>query len=319
MTPAELSGWLDAAGFRPVGPALRLAGGFLNQVWRVPGVGVVKHAPPFVASQPDLPLDPARSGFEARALRALDGWGCSVRAPRLLHFDEAAATLVLEDLGDLPTLGEALDRAELEALGAFLGALHTRRDPELPVALANDAVQRTRHELQYAAATSWLRDAGERQADEVGARLKRLGLRLQQPGSCWIMGDLWPPSVLVADDGLRVIDWELSHWGHPAQDLAHLGAHLWLLDAPEAWDRFLAGYRAAAPPEPEDMLETCALHFAAELLMRALGPFRQECVDVERAVRTAVDHVLGEPTWFRACGSSGVTRAGPTGSAPERS
>jgi hypothetical protein len=44
-----------------------------------------------------------------------------------------------------------------------------------------------------------------------------------------IMGDLWPRSVIVSDAKLRIIDWELAHYGKPAQDVGHFSAHLWML------------------------------------------------------------------------------------------
>lgn len=67
-------------GFIPTGEAERLSGGLLNEVWRVRGQPkspprslVAKHAPPHIASQPEVPLDPGHIAFEARALDALAG------------------------------------------------------------------------------------------------------------------------------------------------------------------------------------------------------------------------------------------------------
>lgn len=64
----------------------------------------------------------------------------------------------------------------------------------------------------------------------------------QFPGMCLTQGDLWPRSVLLLPTPVPVpaparaaavvaalIDWEFSHTGNPAQDLAHLASHLQML------------------------------------------------------------------------------------------
>ena len=48
-----------------------LHGGFVNLVWRLHGgneKAVVKHAPPYVASLPDIPLSPTRLRFKGLCL-----------------------------------------------------------------------------------------------------------------------------------------------------------------------------------------------------------------------------------------------------------
>lgn len=96
--------------------------------------------------------------------------------------------------------------------------------------------------------------------ESLASRMEAFGERLRTPGECLIMGDLWPRSVLVAQtcpadgnvggegppaDGempdtvgnkspcsaspvLKIIDWEMCHWGRPAQDIAHFAAHVWM-------------------------------------------------------------------------------------------
>jgi thiamine kinase-like enzyme len=89
-------------------------------------------------------------------------------------------------------------------------------------------------------------------ADQIGAQAIAFGKRLLQPGCCLIMGDLWPRALLMgrwgewergragegsgvrvgdgemSRDGVRVIDWEMAHFGQPLQDVAHFAAHLWM-------------------------------------------------------------------------------------------
>ncbi|MCB9796029.1 MAG: phosphotransferase [Alphaproteobacteria bacterium] len=305
-----------------------LEGGHLNHCFRVRGAGgsvVAKHAPPHVASAPELPLDPARQGFEAQALRLLGPGGAlsdlsseEARPPRLIFRDPDEHWILMEDLGALPDLRGALRRGPCREVGArlgrFIGRLHarSRATPELAGLTFNPSVQQTRLTLQYAPAAEFLARAGVPGAAALGAGLAELGRRLTRPGVCWVMGDLWPASVLCAGDGLRILDWELSTWGQPAQDLGHLMAHLRMLQhraesaeaaaaAAAVGADFLAAYRAEAGPLGAAERADCALHFAAELLARSVGHFVEggpysglgpEHPAVQEIVGVAVAHLM---------------------------
>lgn len=296
----------ERLGRLPTGPPHRLSGGLLNVVWRVPtdsGPLVAKWAPPHVASDPEIPLDPGRLGFEAWGLslfgpgRQLGSLCEDVRPPRLLDYDPQAHVVLLEDLGELPDLAKWLESAGAPAaqalgarLGRFLASLHeaTRADPAL-VELDNAQIQRTRLAVQYEPAAGLLAAAGVPDAAELGQRARALGERLCQPGRCLIQGDLWPASVLIraqepAPPECHLIDWEFCHFGQPAQDLGHLRAHLWLLEreghaaaAPFA-AAFSTAYAAAAPPElqDEEARRDARLHEACEVLARSLGAFARD-------------------------------------------
>ncbi|MCB9745602.1 MAG: phosphotransferase [Alphaproteobacteria bacterium] len=291
---------LDAAGLGAARAVTRLEGGLLNFTWRVHldvGSVIVKHAPPFVAARPELSLDPQRQDFEAAALRLLGPDGplsglCSeeARPPHLVFHDPDEHWLIMEDLGPLSDLATRVARGEGapqgRALGAFIGRLHaqTRGQASLAAGFANVGVQATRFAVQYAPAGEQLRLAGVRGAAGLGAKLLGLGQRLQGPGACLVMGDLWPASVLCAPEGVRLIDWELSTYGQPAQDLGHLMAWLRMLAhraataeaaqaAEQVGEAFLAAYREAAGPLCKAERADCALHFAAELLTRSVGAF----------------------------------------------
>lgn len=309
MTPGELAAHLARRlpELGPAGPPQRLEGGLLNHLWRVPVGGatvIVKHAPPHIASAPEVPMNPSRIAFEARALAAtapggrLGGLaGDAVRPPRLLDFDAGAAVAVLEDLGPLPHLGEELATGRrldrfAEALGRFVGRLHgtTLGDRGLAADFDNRPVQRTRLQVQYRAVEGMLARAGVADGADLGARASDLGERLLGTGRCLQMGDLWPRSVLVAGDGLRMIDWEFAHFGRPAQDLGHLAAHLWMLGhragtaaaaeaARGAWTAFVVGYVDGAGDRARELLDEetrrdLDLHAGAEILVRTVGPFR---------------------------------------------
>jgi aminoglycoside phosphotransferase (APT) family kinase protein len=334
--------------FTPEGTPERLPEGNLNEVWRVEGTPepvIVKHAPPHVAANPDIPLTSERLVIEHRCLQALGPEGAleacasdAARAPRPLHVSTDPYVLVMEDCGALPTLGrwwrgegpydavpsEDRSQAAGRSLGAFIGRLHAATHKDLDVAerFRNQPVQATRRAVQYQPAADMLDEAGVDDADALGARAVALGERFLEPGICLTMGDLWPPSVLVgavAEDSaapsappLRVIDWELAHFGRPAQDLAHLLAHYWMQahrapsDAVRAAVEahrtgFLAGYQEGVETEgltydtlvtPQTRLDS-AVHFAAEILVRTVGPFQEGylydgCAPDDEAVQTAV-------------------------------
>ncbi len=296
-----------------------MQGGTLNKVWRVPGTPasvIAKYAPPHIASAPEVPLDLERLHVSARCL-ALFAPGASLaelatpacRPPERLGWDAEAPLLVMEDLGDLPDLGSWLHDAPPTSkaadagtrLGTFIGQLHARTydDDTLAEAVANPAMQATRHAVQYSQVGAFLEAAAIDDAEALGQRAIALGERFQQPGRCMIMGDLWPRSVLV-DTGaadtmeVRLIDWELAHYGHPAQDIGHIAAHCWMLAhrapshiaehvAHACFRQFLARYQGAVQGErPEavaafcgaEVRRTAALHMGCEILARTTGAFQ---------------------------------------------
>lgn len=317
--------------FEPTEPPVRLPGGNLNVVWRVAGAErslIVKYAPPYIAADPDTPLDPSRLLIEARCLKALAAEGPlaeipspAVRAPRLLDVNEEVPVLLMEDVGDVPSLDQWLRKANLRAasghgrrLGRFIGRLHASTHDEAAYedVFNNQPMQETRLAVQYRGVADMLGAAGVHDAEALGARAESLGKTLLEPGCCLTMGDLWPPSVLVSENGLRLIDWELAHYGRPLQDVAHWLAHLWMLahraaspavaDAIEKVESsFLEAYRGALGEAgeklwPDRERRDAGVHFGAEILVRAVGPFQEGYVyagldpdhpAVQKAVATA--------------------------------
>jgi 5-methylthioribose kinase len=326
----------------PTGDPVRLPGGNLNVVWRVPGDErsiVVKYAPPFIAADPDTPLDPSRLKIEARCLEVLGADGAlsamrraSVRAPRTLDVNEEPHVLVMEDLGDLPTLDRWLRKQDPDAvqdsapilgdrLGAFIGELHAATHAEEAFAerFDNRSMQETRHAVQYQGVADMLERGGVSDAEELGARAEALGNELLEPGRCLTMGDLWPPSILVNGHELRLIDWELAHYGRPLQDVAHWCAHLWMQEhrahtptvaaaVKTLRTAFLNAYTEALGEKwnalwAEKEMRDAAVHFGAEILVRAVGPFQAGYVydglepdhpAVKEAVTTAARYLRGE-------------------------
>jgi aminoglycoside phosphotransferase (APT) family kinase protein len=174
---------------------------------------------------------------EAQALRLMAGLAPG-SVPDVLAVDESTFTLVVEaapkDWRPWKTLlleGVA-DTAVAAWLGALLAVLHSA-DGEIGSAVSFEA-QRV---------DPYLRTIQRRHpalANEIGAYIDRL-LATRE---CVVHGDYSPKNVLVGDDGLWVIDWEVVHRGDPAFDLAFMLNHLSLksIHRPAAH----AGYEACA-------------------------------------------------------------------------
>lgn len=292
--------------FEQDGEPKLLSGGNLNYVWQVPGKSeslIVKHAPPHIASSPDIPLNPNRLEFEARALqlflpegRCSDLAADNIRPPVLYGFDKSQYLLLMEDISPAQPWFECLKNGTMPVnsageVGLFIGKLHGRtyRDKSLAKTFSNRPIQQTRLTVQYQSAEENLLAAGFDDVAQASKNAIELGEELMNPGKCLIMGDLWPPSILVQNGKFRVIDWEFSHFGRPLQDLAHFGAHCYMhsifTDKDDhlfktTWSSFLKGYRDGARDSyeylmDEDEKKRLPVHFGAEILVRTAGPFRE--------------------------------------------
>ncbi len=288
----------------PVGSPVRLTGGLLNEVWRVPTAGgsvVVKRFLPI--EMEGIRLAPDRARFEAAGLGLFAGDGLlrelengGVRVPRLLGYLPEAHVVVMEDLGPGWNLTDGHFGDNPGSLGAvigrFIGGLHAQSfgDGRLRRTFANTGVQRVRHRLQYAALEERLEEWGYKDAHDLGRDFEALGTLLLRPGKCLVMGDLWPRSLLPQPDGVGIIDWEFAHFGRPLQDVAHLGAHCLMAairhgedDSSRAakvfWSAFYGAYEASLGAVRDRLWDdgertAASLHLAAEILMRTIGPFR---------------------------------------------
>lgn len=312
-----------------------LEGGNLNHVWRVKGREqslIIKWAPPHIASNPDVPLSPKRLDFEAQALglfakgELLETMGTDqVRPPRRLYFNRQHHLLIMEDLGSLPSLSKWIqpekDTEVGKKLGRFIGQLHklTVNNEILGRQFNNEDIQQTRFTVQYDPADDYLSKAGLSgvDANRVSQKTKNLGQKLLEPGRCLVMGDLWPPSVLVNEGRLRIIDWEFVHYGRPLQDVGHFAAHCWMQAHSSSskeryeffnklWQNFWLQYQQTLGDTgqlllSDDEMQNMATHAGAEILVRAVGPFQEGYVyeklspahpTIQEATRKAKDLIL---------------------------
>ncbi|MGB0386180.1 MAG: phosphotransferase [Ardenticatenaceae bacterium] len=327
--------------FEAAGMPEPLQGGYLNYVWRVRGTPnsawgsvIIKHAPSHIAAMPDVPLDPRRILIEANALTAFGAQGaCSavassaIRAPHLFDLDASQHILIMEDVGEHVDLGAWLHQGRQGSdesrivgsqLGEFIGRLHllSYGDQQLAPLFANQTIQQTRLEVQYRVIEELAIKCALSDAKMLGERALALGEQFLQPGSCVIMGDLWPPSLLMTSAGLRVIDWELAHFGQPAQDIGHLVAHLWMqrhrapnrqiaAQADILLQSLLQSYRTTLGDLFDPIFGTkgihqSSIHFGAELFVRTVGAFQSGylydglSIDhplIQEAVQVAAAHI----------------------------
>jgi 5-methylthioribose kinase len=334
----------------------QLSGGFLNYVWRIkskdlraPQSVIIKWTPAYIASAPDVALDPARIFVEAGVMSAFEAGGAlekispeEIRPPHLYKLDKDHKLIIMEDLGQSPSLGEWLQEShtQLEAkglgdsLGKFIGTLHreTAHQSFFARMFDNNQIQNTRLEFQYRNIQTYAEWAGLADADGLGKQAVQFGEHLQQPGHNLIMGDLWPASVIVTDSGVRIIDWELAHYGYPSQDVGHLSAHLWMhahrasnpdlaINARTILKYFLEAYRDVLGNDFDSLfgvegIRESSIHFGSEILTRTVGAFQndyvynglahddpviQEAVQIAAAhIRTPLDMHTFDPLGWRA-------------------
>jgi len=318
----------------------QLSGGFLNYVWRVksedlrvPHSVIIKWTPAFIASAPDVALDPARSFVEAGAMSAFEAGGAlenispeEIRPPQLYKLDKDHKLIIMEDLGQSPNLAEWLQESHTqleakglgESLGKFIGTLHrgTAHQSYFARMFDNSQIQYTRLEFQYRNIQTYAERAGLADADELGKQAVQFGEHLQQPGHNLIMGDLWPASVIVTDSAVRIIDWELAHYGYPSQDIGHLSAHLWMhahragnsdlaVNARAILTYFLEAYRDVWGNDFDDFfglegVRESSIHFGSEILTRTVGAFQTDYLYnglaydnpvIQEAVQIAAAHI----------------------------
>lgn len=85
-----------------------------------------------------------------------------------------------------------------------------------------------------------------RKHPELADRIESVTRRLLTTQQCLVHGDFSPKNVLVGDDGLWVIDWEIAHVGDPVFDVAFLCSHLLLKSIHRRRDAELHREAAAA-------------------------------------------------------------------------
>jgi tRNA A-37 threonylcarbamoyl transferase component Bud32 len=259
MTDGEMIALLRRRGLVDPATAVELRalpGGVSGDVREVAcgGVGlVIKRAHAALRVQDEWLADEERLITEGWALRlARDLAPGSV--PEVLDLDVESLTLVLERAPDAWTnwrddlLAGTVDPAVGERLGEILATWH-RLTAERPRLLASFSDRTAFRQLRI---DPFHHRIAERHPD-LAPSILAVAEDLLGPAHTLVHGDFSPKNVLVGENGLWVLDWEVAHAGDPVFDLAYLVCHLTLKavhrpqDAPayrETARRFLAAYGA---------------------------------------------------------------------------
>ncbi|KAH8997687.1 kinase-like domain-containing protein [Lactarius hatsudake] len=230
-----------------------LSGGSTNFIFRLqldaPHEGrstlILKHARPYVASNPDFSLPVSRQDFEVDALRGVRAWlppDARVTVPVVHHFDGAMHAVVMDDAapraaplkaallaGHIPTPRAAALGA---ALGRFLRDLHTwghrtEAGRKLREELAGNVFARDIYaSITYDRLCATLRTPGttadalpelgneplgvpEETLRVLEALAERRGAQIRDiRGDTLVMGDFWPGNILVGaeeDEGPTLV------------------------------------------------------------------------------------------------------------------
>jgi 5-methylthioribose kinase len=222
---------------------------------------VVKQGRPWVEKYPHMPAPADRTLVEAAFYRAVARHeSVASRMPALLHVDEAARIIVLEDVAGPDLTGiyssVVIDAATVHALVDYLIALHDLRIGGGDAAIfANREMRALNHQhifrfplapsngLDLDSLTPGLQraaDALKRDAPFVD-RVTSLGDRYLANGAALVHGDFFPGSWLASARGPVVIDPEFCFTGAPEFDFGVMMAHLIVADQPSDRIDWIAG------------------------------------------------------------------------------
>ena len=221
---------------------------------------VLKYAPPYMASDPWVPLNTIRQDVEARALVLLDPNSESalpasslfakypnIKTPRLIHHDFKERVLIMTDLGssvvtiddwltqEPAPLPEDVERIAKD-LGRFLG--------DFVIATNKPSVELLSH-LQLPSNSALIHQLNEyvvnnmkivlRDVPDVDVLTKRVEDATRDSwkmDSCLGMVDLWRKNIAIdSDNNICLLDWEQFGWSNASYEMSTLGILLFLLSA----------------------------------------------------------------------------------------
>jgi 5-methylthioribose kinase len=224
-----------------------LPGGVSGEVRAVvaPGLDlVVKRAHEELLVEDDWFADEQRLVTEGWALR-LAGDLTPDAVPKVIDLDPRTHTLVMQRAPRLwcnwrsELLAGRVDPEIGARLGDLLGGWHreTANRPELLAAFQDDT---SFVQLRIDPFHRTVIERHPELAEPIEAVIERLMTRR----TCLVHGDFSPKNILVGEDGIWVLDWEVAHVGDPDFDLAYLLCHLTLKAVHRPGDA--QGYRATA-------------------------------------------------------------------------
>jgi 5-methylthioribose kinase len=221
-----------------------LSGGTANFVFRVKDENgkttIIKHAEPFLRSNPDFKLPQVRMDAEARVLGSIANilpHDDIVHPAALLGYDSKEHILHISD-GGSKTLKDTYSDQDFDALdkgsrlGSWLAKFHIATKTTV---IGDDQFSKLIYRWIYNNLADTLekfgydRELGEKNNEEYGSLL-------QTDDICVCHGDFWPGNVIVKGGSgiehptLTIVDWEMTRRGNGATDVAQFSAESWLLD-----------------------------------------------------------------------------------------
>jgi len=263
-TTEELRHYLNSKSI-PAADVESLSGGTANYVWRIATLlgrtSIIKHAEPFIASNPAFQFPQDRMDFEALALREIPAalkttTDNTVILPALFYYDAEAHVLNIADAGSR-TLKEAYSDEKIDvvalgsALGKWLAHLHSSTTKEDLRSQFDNQTAKSSYRHSYINLASALKSQG---LDEtLGEQInEKFGSLIATDDISICHGDFWPGNILLSDhDEMKevkctVVDWEMVRNGNGATDIGQFAAEAWLLDRFRGGrgllDAFLRGY-----------------------------------------------------------------------------
>jgi len=296
----------------------RQTGGLFNFLLRVETSHGVFFYKQYLDNEPNALYDPPKIPASARALLACEVQRLALESTRLLgttvipkivHFDhERSAFLMTEADGgnpliDLLSSGEIPD-VMIVQLPKVLACLHQATYGRFPQDsfYGNRAFRDFKLQLQYDDIASRL----DQKESDVILRCRE---HYQACSDCVTHGDINSRNILVGQHTIEVIDFEQSHLGTPAYDLAYILSEVFIsmecfgqsTTSSCVISQFLDNYFEYFHAVDRDKVETeMTVHFVVQTLYRFWGPSRAswtfyvEDGDRERIIRRSRSLLFGK-------------------------
>lgn len=184
-----------------------------------------------------------------------------VRPPNVLFFDKTNWVLILEDVGNVPSLkswlkpGVDVDLAASkgEALGNYLANIHNNtagNESILSNFTGNETAKSLSSTLYFKCLPQVAQSYGY-SGEHIRQAASRGEKDVLEANEVLTLGDFWTGNVLVGEDGtLFVVDLELAKPGTAEFDVGQMAAELYCIAAfreqkmgMKVFDEFLKGYR----------------------------------------------------------------------------
>lgn len=170
---------------------------------------------------------PKRAEREVECLRFLSKILHTHSVPEIFHHDVENHLFIMQDLAlNAEGWNKCFDHREIGAelaarVGAALGDLHqiTHGNEE---AMHRFGDKSFFHEVQITSLYAPLFDLHPRLSDSIGSHAALLA----SSHLCLVHGDFQPSNILLREERLAILDWDMSHFGHPSFDSAYLMAYL---------------------------------------------------------------------------------------------